>query len=87
MDWQTIREQYPRRWVVVEAVEAHTEGEKRVIADLSIVKMFGEDWQPAWEFYKQVHHEDKWREYYVLHTDRPELNIGVMDAFGRVNAE
>jgi hypothetical protein len=87
MDWQTIRELYPSRWLIVEAIDAYTEGGHRVIPQLKVVGVFEDDWHPAWELYKQVHHEDRWREYYMLHTDREELNIGVMDAFGRVVGE
>lgn len=84
MNWQQIREQYPHRWLVVEAVDAHTEGALRVIDQLEVVVAFEDNWKPAWEHYKAVHDADRYREYYVLHTDREVLNIGVMDAFGRV---
>ena len=50
----------------------------QVIAD------FGADWKPAWERYKALHHADPQREYYMLHTDREVLDIGVIDSFGRV---
>ncbi len=83
MDWQQIRERYPYRWVVVEAINAHTKGTERIIKSLEIIGVFWQDWRPAWECYKYVHAADKTREYYVLHTRRRELNIGVLDAFGR----
>jgi len=83
MTWQEIREQYPGRWVVVEALGAYTEGGKRIIPELQLIASFGSDWSEAWNAYKEVHHADIWREYYPLHTDRVELNIGVMDAFFR----
>lgn len=84
MTWQMIREQYPGCWVVVEAINARTDGGRRVIDQLDVVTAFGADWKPAWEHYKQLHAADRHREYYVLHTDRAELNIGVMDRFHRV---
>jgi hypothetical protein len=84
MNWQEIREQYPSRWMVVEAIDAYTKGGERVIDKLEVVGAFGDDWQPAWELYKEVHHADRKREYYVLHTDRVELDIGVIDALGRI---
>lgn len=84
MNWQEIRHQYPRNWVVVEAINASTQGTKRIIDELSFVRAFGADWDAAWALYKQVHHADKNREYYVLHTDRQELDIGVIETFGRV---
>ncbi len=83
MNWQEVREKYPHRWLVVEAYNAYTEKGKRVINHLEVVGVFEDDWKPAWEHYKRLHHAARDREYYVLHTDREELNIGVMDAFGR----
>ena len=78
MNWQEIREQYPHRWLVVEAFGAYTEGAKRVANHLEVVGEFGDDSKSAWAHYLRLHHADKRREYYVLHTDRPELNIGVL---------
>ena len=83
MNWQEIREQFPHRWLVVEALDGRTEGGKRVIKQLDVLDSFGDDWQRAWEYYKHVHQVDRMREYYVLHTDRLELDIAVQDAFGR----
>lgn len=87
MKWQEIQEQYPHRWVVVEAIGAYTDGAHRVIEELALVGTFGSDFREAWEFYKHIHAQDKEREYYYLHTDREALNIGVMDAFRRVITE
>ncbi|MBZ0278123.1 MAG: hypothetical protein K8I60_18395 [Anaerolineae bacterium] len=87
MNWQEIREKYPHRWLVVEAYDAYTEKGKRIIDHLEVVGVFEDDWKPAWEHYNSLHHADKWREYYVLHTDRQELDILVMDEFRRIVAE
>ena len=86
MDWPTIREKFPHRWVIVEALDAYTEGALRIITELNIIQTFAQDWTEAWEQYKQLHHADKSREYYVLHTDREQLEIGVIDSFWRVAA-
>ena len=40
MHWQKIREIYPSQWVLVEAIRAHTEGNKRVVEDLAVVNAF-----------------------------------------------
>ncbi len=86
MDWQQIREHYPHQWVVAEAIRAYTEFSQRRVEELVVVDAF-QDSQAAWTRYKQLHHEDRNREYYVLHTDREVLNIGVLDTFGRVVSE
>ena len=85
MDWKTIRQQYPHCWVVVEAIDAYTDQQqgKRIVNHMEVIEVFGDDSKPAWECYSRLHDENKWREYYFLHTDRKELNIGVMDAFRR----
>src|SRR5215510_458713 len=83
MTWQEIRNQYQHSWLLVEALNAYTEGAQRIIPHLNVIKNFDDDWRAAWEEYKHLHHLDKYREYYVLHTDRVELDIGVLDAFGR----
>jgi hypothetical protein len=84
MNWQELRQNYPHSWLVVEAFGAYTEGGQRVIPHLELIADFGADWEPAWERYKALHHADKHREYYMLHTDREILDIGVMDAFWRI---
>ncbi len=87
MNWQQIRELYPHRWVVVEALDAHTEIGKRIVNQMSLVDAFGDDWGDAWECYKQVHQIDRGREYYVLHTTNAELDIEELDAFLRPSIE
>jgi hypothetical protein len=84
MNWEAIRHQYPNNWVVVEAIDAATQGTQRIIDELNFIQAFGSDWNAAWALYKQVHRADKNREYYVLHADRQELNIGIIETFGRV---
>ena len=84
MKWNQIREAFPNRWVVVEAVDASTSKEgKRKIGDLLLVEAYGDDWETAWEGYKQSKRGNRQGEYYALHTDRVELDISVMDSFRR----
>ena len=84
MTWAEIRTQYPESWVVVEAFGAFTDKGKRVINHVELIASFGDDWESAWERYKSLHHADKRREYYMIHTHREDMDIGVIDAFGRV---
>ncbi|MCU0511388.1 MAG: hypothetical protein MUE40_02345 [Anaerolineae bacterium] len=87
MTWQEIRQRYPQRWLVLEGFEAYSAGGHWVVPRLEVIAVFADDWKPAWEHYKQLHHADRFRDYYVLHTAREELNIGVLDQFGRVVTE
>ena len=86
MNWQELRKNYPHSWLVVEAIGAFTENDQRVIPQLDFIAAFGSDWQAAWNHYKMLHRADKYREYYVLHTDRETLDIGILDSFWRVAA-
>lgn len=84
MNWQELRKQYSHSWLVVEAIGAYTENNERIIPELSLIASFGSDWQAAWDRYKALHRVNKHREYYVVHTDRDALDIGVLDSFWRV---
>lgn len=87
MTWQEIREKYPNCWVLVEAFGATTENGMRVINTLIPLGEFGDDYKPAWDRYKALHQLARERELYVLHTNREELNIEVLDGFGRKLAD
>lgn len=84
MTWQELRIRYPEQWVLVEAIGASTEHGHRVIPELQVLGGFNEDWARAWAQYKQLHHTNHEREYYVLHTSIETLDIGVIDAFGHI---
>ena len=75
MKWKDVKSVYNNQWVIVEAVNAHSDGEKRVIEDLSIVEVFGDDSLKAMRKYKEIHRDNKQRELYVVHTSREELDI------------
>lgn len=74
MKWAELREQYPHRWVVAEALEAHSEPGRREIEELAVVDSFG-DGEAALRAYLRIHRRAPERELYVLHTDREVLEI------------
>jgi hypothetical protein len=74
MRWQQAREQFPSQWLLVEAIKAHTEGNKRVVEDLAVVNSFS-DSRSALRCYVDFHEQTPEREYYVVHTDREILDI------------
>jgi len=74
MQWQEIRNHYPDQWLLVEALAAHTEADKRIPDELAVVNAFP-DSTSALRRYSQLHHEAPRRELYVVHTRRTSLDI------------
>jgi hypothetical protein len=74
MKWEEIRARYPHEWLLVEAIEAHSENGKRILDKLVVIDVFP-DWQEAMRDYKQLHHKEPTRELFVLHTDHESLDI------------
>lgn len=81
MQWSEIRERYPRQWLLVEAIKAHSEEGQRILDDLEIVEFFP-DSVAAMRHYQELHRLNPYREFYVLHTDREHLDIGEIRWFG-----
>ncbi len=74
MNWQEIRLHYPKQWLLVEAIKAHSEANKRILDQLAVINVFA-DSISAMKSYAQIHREAPTRELYVLHTSREALNI------------
>lgn len=74
MRWKEIRERHPNQWLLVEALDAHTEGNKRVFNQLAVVDSF-EDSTQAFRRYQTLHHQSPSRELYVFHTSREHLDV------------
>jgi hypothetical protein len=81
MQWSQIRERYPRQWLLVEAVEAHSEEGQRILDDIDVIQSFS-DSVAAMRHYQELHRMDPHREMYVVHTDREHLDIGEIRWFG-----
>jgi hypothetical protein len=74
MQWQNIRHHYPEQWLLVEAIKAHSENDRRVLDDIAVVEVF-EDSVEAMQSYARLHREAPSRELYVFDTDRKEIDI------------
>lgn len=74
MNWQEIRQHYPQNWLLIEAIEAHTEANKRVLDQIAVLDTFP-DSMTAIQNYQAWRHAAPERELYVVHTDRAELEI------------
>ena len=73
-NWQTVRKQFPNKWVLLEAITAHSKENKRIIDNLSVIDAFG-DGEQAIRTYLSLHKKDHERELYVVHTDKESLDI------------
>lgn len=75
MLWQEVKKVYPNQWVIIEAIEAHTEDNKRIVDQITVVDNFHDDNNKALLKYLQLHRKYRDREFYVVHTSRPQLDI------------
>ncbi|MEO6951366.1 MAG: hypothetical protein ABI321_06095 [Polyangia bacterium] len=74
MEWRDIRNLHPDRWLVLEALEAHSEGGHRVLDQLAIVEVCS-DGATAHKRYRELHHAQHERELYFAHTQNVDLLI------------
>ena len=74
MNWEEVRTYYPNQWLLIEALEAHSEGGERILDKLAVVDVFPNS-QEAMQSYARLHHQEPSRELYVLHTSRKTLDI------------
>jgi hypothetical protein len=74
MKWREIRKYHPQQWLLVEAIKAHSEANKRILEQLAVVSTFP-DSVAAMRSYVQLRREAPQRELYVFHTSREALDI------------
>ena len=74
MQWRAIRKNYPQQWLLLEAIKAHSDGEKRILDQLAVLGTFV-DSVAAMQSYTQLHRESPERELYVFHTSRESLDV------------
>jgi hypothetical protein len=74
MRWQELREQYPDQWLIIEALEAHTEDQQRILDHILVVEGCA-DGAEALARYQALHRQFPQREFYFVHTARETLDI------------
>lgn len=74
MKWETIRQQFPDEWVLVEATKAHSIPGKRIVEELALLNTFANSCE-AMDAYAALHRQNPQRELYYLHTSRERLDI------------
>lgn len=72
--WKEIRGNYPNSWLLLEAMAAHTENNKRIIDQINVVEKFINS-NEAMKKYILLHRSNPTKEYYIAHTDKVELDI------------
>ena len=75
MKWSEVREVYLNKWVVIEAIEAHSTPENiRYVEDVSVIRKCDEG-SEAMSEYRRLHKKFPLKEYYFVHTSRKNLDI------------
>ncbi len=74
MDWDEIRLRYPHQWLLIEALQARSEADQRILDKMAVIATYPNSID-AMHDYKEYHHRWPEREFYVLNTDRTDLDI------------
>jgi hypothetical protein len=74
MQWREIRQAYPDRWLIVEALEAHNTGAQRELDRLAVIEECADGTQ-CFNRYQELHVRYPEREFYFVHTSREQLEI------------
>ncbi|GIN63667.1 hypothetical protein J27TS8_36600 [Robertmurraya siralis] len=74
MKGSEVRQLFPERCVLVEALKSETRGKERIIEEMSVIDDF-ENGNAAWKVYKKLHAENQNRELYIFHTNNEQIKI------------
>jgi hypothetical protein len=74
MRWPDVRNAYPNRWLVIEALEAHSSESQRILDRIAVIETCS-DGTAALRCYNQLHRQYPQREFYFVHTSRDTLEI------------
>jgi hypothetical protein len=74
MQWPDIRKRYPGQWLLLEALEAHSEGGFRKMDKLAVLNSYPNS-QVAFQDYRSIHRDKPDHELFIAHTDKEALEI------------
>ncbi len=74
MKWSEVRQHFPERCVLVEAIKSETRGNERIIEEMSVIDDF-ENGNAACKVYKKLHSENQSCEIYIFHTNNEEIKV------------
>ncbi len=76
MKWEEIRKSFPNKFVKVQILKVHMEGNIRYIDDMAVIKVFDDNKEATREL---VRSKD---DTLVYHTGKSEIKVEVKDIFG-----
>jgi hypothetical protein len=74
MRWPEVRASHPDQWLVIEALEAHSENDHRVFDRIAVIDVCT-DGRATMKRYAELRRQHPQREFCFVHTSRVELNI------------
>lgn len=74
MRWQEVRAAHPDQWLVIEALEAHSEGGHRVFDRIAAIEVCP-DGRATMKRYGELRRAHPQREFCFVHTSKLELII------------
>jgi hypothetical protein len=74
MRWPDVRAAHPDQWLVIEALEAHSENDQRVIDRIAVIDQCT-DGRATMKRYGELRREHPHREFCFVHTSQTELAI------------
>ena len=76
MLWRQVRQAYPDQWLIIEALQAHTDRltHERILDWIDVIETCLNG-QAAIRRYQELHQQYPYREFYFVHTRREKLEI------------
>jgi hypothetical protein len=74
MLWSDIRAAHPDQWLVIEALDAHSQDGRRVFDRIAVIEVCP-DGRTTLRRYRELHRQHPEREFCFVHTSRVELDI------------
>ena len=74
MQWSEVRAAYPDQWLVIEALEAHSENDRRFFDRVAVAEAFSEG-RSAMKRYSELQREHPHREFCFVHSSKRELEF------------
>src|SRR5678815_837100 len=74
MRWSEVRVAHPDQWLVIEALEAHTSGNRRILDRIAVIEVCS-DGRATMKRYRELHRMYPGREICFAHTGMVELDI------------